>query len=112
VHGEPILYAGGSKGVVRDAATGELSIVEVAAVGLDAILVHDAHREDPALAFSLSRLTGPGVVRIAPVGIFRAVDHPAYDDLARQQLAAAGPAADPEASLQALLRGAETWTVL
>jgi len=40
------------------------------------------------------------------------VDHPTYDDLARQQLAAAGPAADPEASLQALLFGAETWTVL
>jgi 2-oxoglutarate ferredoxin oxidoreductase subunit beta len=112
VHGEPILYAGGSKGVVRDPATGELSIVEVDAVGLDAILVHDAHREDPAFAFSLSRLSGPGVVKIAPVGIFRDVDHPAYDDLARQQLASAGPAGDQKASLQALLRGAETWTVL
>ena len=112
VHGEPIVFAGGSKGVVRDPATAELSIVDDDAVGIDAILVHDAHREDPGLAFSLTRLAGPGVVRIAPVGIFRDVGHPSYDDLARQQLAAAGPSADPEAALQGLIRGAETWTVL
>ena len=112
VHGERITFAGGTRGVVRDPQTGELSIEDVEKVGLDAILVHDAHRADPALAFALSRLTGPGVVRIAPIGIFRDVETPAYDDLARQQLVTAGRPADPEASLQALLRGAETWTVL
>ena len=111
-HGAPITFAGGTKGVVRDASTGELSVVEVDQVGLERILVHDAHREDPGLAFALSRLTDPGHLTRAPIGIFRDVDRPAYDDLARQQLETAGRPADPDASLQALLRGAETWTVL
>ena len=35
---------------------GELMVVDVAAVGEDALVVHDAHREDPSLAFALSRL--------------------------------------------------------
>ena len=86
--------------------------MDVATVGLDAIEVHDAHRSDPGLAFALSRLTGPGVVRIAPVGIFRDVDTPAYDDLARAQLETAGRPENPQAAMQSLLRGAETWTVL
>ena len=36
---------------------GQLRIVEVADVGEDAILVHDAHRDDPSLAFALARLS-------------------------------------------------------
>jgi 2-oxoglutarate ferredoxin oxidoreductase subunit beta len=112
VDGAPITFAGGTKGVMRDSSTGELAVVEVETVGLDSLVVHDAHREDPGLAFSLSRLTDPGVLRRAPIGIFRDVERPAYDDLARQQLEAAGRPEDPDASLQALLRGAETWTVL
>ena len=112
VHGAPITFAGGTKGVVRDGSTGELFIADVDEVGLDSVLVHDAHRQDPGLAFALSRLTDPGVLRRAPIGIFRDVDRPSYDDLARQQLETAGRPDDPDASLQALLRGAETWTVL
>ena len=44
-----------SSGVVLD-AFGECEIVEVADVGEDALLVHDETRDDPALAFALSRL--------------------------------------------------------
>jgi 2-oxoglutarate ferredoxin oxidoreductase subunit beta len=32
-------------------------VAAVATVGEDALLIHDAHREDPSLAFALSRLT-------------------------------------------------------
>jgi 2-oxoglutarate/2-oxoacid ferredoxin oxidoreductase subunit beta len=49
-----------------------------------------------------------------PVGIFRSVDRPSYDDLVRAQvdgacLAAGGPADD--AALQRSARRADTWTV-
>jgi 2-oxoglutarate/2-oxoacid ferredoxin oxidoreductase subunit beta len=112
VDGAPITFAGGTKGVMRDPSTGGLAIVDVDEVGIDALVVHDAHRPDPCLAFSLSRLTDSGVLRRAPIGIFRDVERPTYDDLARQQLETAGHPEDPDAAMQALLRGAETWTVL
>ena len=55
-HGAPIRFgADGELGVVRGAG-GELEVVAVATVGEGALLVHDAHREDPSLAFALSRL--------------------------------------------------------
>src|SRR6201747_272798 len=58
VQGEPIRFGvEGRLGVVRDDRTGELRIAEVAEVGVEALIVHDAHRQDPTYAFALSRLT-------------------------------------------------------
>ena len=50
------------------------------------IVVHDAHADDPSYAFALSRLNTPGAVTRAPIGVFRQVERPAYDDLVRQQV--------------------------
>ncbi len=109
VHGEPILFgADKASGVIRNPATGSLEVAAVADVGLDAIVRHDAHAADPSLAFSLSRLTDSGVLNQAPIGIFRDVDRPAYDDLARDQVS---QPADRTAALQRLLNGPDTWTV-
>lgn len=112
-HGEPIVFGQEqSKGVVMG-PDGVLSVVEVAEVGLDAVLRHDAHRTDPGLAFQLSRLTDAGVIHQAPIGVFRDVERPAYDDLAREQVRLAtgdGPH-DASAELQNLLAGPDTWTV-
>src|SRR3954452_1635230 len=58
VHGEPIRFGvDGHRGVVMQ-PDGQLKIVAVADVGEDAILVHDAPRDDPSLAFALARLSG------------------------------------------------------
>ena len=52
-HGEPIRFGeDGHAGVVMG-NDGRLRIVEVADVGVDALLVHDAHRDDSSLAFAL-----------------------------------------------------------
>ena len=59
---------------------------EVADVGADALVVHDAHADDPTTAFALSRLTDAGVLQQSPIGIFRQVERPTYDDLARTQV--------------------------
>jgi 2-oxoglutarate/2-oxoacid ferredoxin oxidoreductase subunit beta len=82
-------------------------------VGVEAVLTHDAHEADPALAFALSRLDDPTMAHV-PIGVFRSVDRPTYDDLVRDQVSAAidaagGPASD--ADLAALLMGNDTWTV-
>ena len=109
--GQPITFADGRYGIVRDPVSGDLSQVEVDDVGIDRILVHDAHRLDPTTAFALAQLTDSGVIRRAPIGIFRDVERPAYDDLVRQQLELTRVPGDPRESLQALLRGRDTWTV-
>jgi 2-oxoglutarate/2-oxoacid ferredoxin oxidoreductase subunit beta len=112
-HGEPIRFGADDRlGVVRDPATGEFSVVDVDEVGLGALAVHDAHRSDPSFAFSLSRLTDNGVLHRAPIGIFRDVEAPAYDDLAREQVAlAAGEQSCDDEALQAVIAGGDTWLV-
>ena len=56
--------------------------------GEGSLLVHDARHREPSLAFALSRITfeTDGAV---PLGVFRAVERPVYDDLMSEQLATA-----------------------
>ena len=73
VHGEPILFGNGSKGLIRDTETGGVKVVLVADVGADAILVHDAlqHRPDHRvrdLAAHRLRLPQPVADRHLPPG--------------------------------------------
>jgi len=110
VHGEPIRFGkDGSKGAVRT-ADGQVAIANVAEVGEDALLVHDAHREDPALAFALSRLSEVHTLADTPIGIFRDVTRPSYDRLVREQLDEAREKKGAP-DLQALVRGGDTWLV-
>jgi 2-oxoglutarate ferredoxin oxidoreductase subunit beta len=108
-HGRPIRFGeNDERGVVQN-PDGSVEIVEVDKVGEDALLVHDAHREAPALAFSLAQLshqpTGP-----TPIGIFRDVSRPVYGDAMEQQLQAATDQLG-EGDLDKLLHAGETWTV-
>jgi 2-oxoglutarate ferredoxin oxidoreductase subunit beta len=114
VHGEPVLFSGGTKGVVRDSATGGVKVALVEEVGLDNVLVHDAHNPDPTTAFAISRLTAADYLHQAPIGIFRQVQRPTYDDQAREQVATAVDAAPAAAEerLGALLGAGDTWTVV
>ena len=120
VHGQPIRFGApdpdglGTKGVIRDPATGTVRVVDVAGphgVHPDQLLVHDAHAEDPTTAFALSRLTDSGYLNQAPIGIFRQVEHPTYDDLARHQITTATTGDhDPTTALTTLLNSGETWS--
>ena len=85
----------------------------VSDVGEDALLVHDVHNEDPSTAFAISRLTDAGYLNRSPIGIFRQVERPTYDDLARAQVTTAlrRPGAGQE-RLAGLIGGGDTWTVV
>ena len=107
VHGEPIRFGrrrAGAKGLIRDTETGGVKVALVADVGEDALLVHDAHNPDPTMAFAISRLTDSGYLNQSPIGIFRQVERPTYDDQARAQIATAREAATRRADRAA--RGA------
>ena len=121
VDGEPIVFGaeGERKAVVRSASGFGVDVVaedEAAAAGREA-LVHHAGAADPSAAFALSRLDDVSMAHV-PVGVFRAVARPTYDDLLREQLDDARAAAGGDAAwragdddLAALLAGSDTWTV-
>ena len=108
-HGRPIRFGPeGERGVAR-AADGRLDLVDVAEVGEEALLVHDAQRAEPSLAFELAHLaarpTGP-----TPIGVFRAVSRPVYGQDLAQQLDEARASTGTD-QLEQLLHSGETWTV-
>jgi 2-oxoglutarate/2-oxoacid ferredoxin oxidoreductase subunit beta len=108
-HGEPIRFgAGGEHGVVLN-ERGETEVVEIADVGEDRLLVHDEHRDDPSLAFALSRLADTPTVP-TPVGVFRDVERPVYEGEVQRQLVAAS-AQRGAGDLAALLGSGATWEV-
>jgi 2-oxoglutarate ferredoxin oxidoreductase subunit beta len=112
-HGEQIRFGPpgedgrGSKALVRDEVTGGVRAAFAADVPDEAILVHDAHNPDPSTAFAISRLTDTGYLNQSPIGIFRQVVRPTYDDQVREQ---AGPRRGLD-DLQALIDGGDVWTV-
>jgi 2-oxoglutarate ferredoxin oxidoreductase subunit beta len=101
-----------------DAAAEGLGKSDAAAEGLgksdaaaepDTLITHDAHRADPSYAFALSRLDTSDF-RHTPVGVFRQVEQPSYDQLMADQIEAARSRSGP-GDLAALLAGNDTWEV-
>ena len=108
-HGEPIRFgAEGQHGVVLN-ARGETEVVDVADVGEDRLLVHDERRDDPSLAFALSRLADTPTVP-TPVGVFRDVERPIYEGEVQRQLVGAQEQRGP-GDLEALIGSGATWEV-
>ena len=108
-HGQPIRFgADRERGVVMG-TDGQLRIVDVADVGEEHLLVHDAHRADPGLAFALARLSHDDHSP-TPFGVFRDVQRADYGSLVSAQVAEANSKKGP-GDLAALLRSAGTWQV-
>jgi 2-oxoglutarate/2-oxoacid ferredoxin oxidoreductase subunit beta len=108
-HGQPVRFgAEGEKGVVLR-PDGACELVDVAAVGDEALLIHDEHQQEGSLAFALSRIShtphGP-----TPIGIFRDVERPVYDRLMAEQLETA-KAEKGSGELAGLLNSGDTWQI-
>ena len=108
-HGRPIRFGpDGERGVIRG-DDGRLGLAELAEVGEAAVLVHDACRADPGLAFELAHLserpTGP-----TPIGVFRSVRRPLYGEGLADELDDARANVGPD-DLERLLHSGDSWTV-
>jgi 2-oxoglutarate/2-oxoacid ferredoxin oxidoreductase subunit beta len=101
--GEEIRW--GEKGV-RMGQDGTLEVVDADAGGL---LVHQPERDDPGLAFALARL-GYATLGAVPLGVFRSVERPVYDEAVAEQIAEAR-AQRGDGDLAALVAGADTWEI-
>jgi 2-oxoglutarate ferredoxin oxidoreductase subunit beta len=109
-HGEPIVFgAEGAQRGVAQRSDGGLEIVDVGDGGTDGLLVHDESREDPGLAFALSRLAR-GPYEPTPIGVFRAVERPEYGSQMSDQIVAAQEKRGL-GDVAALLRSGSSWTV-
>jgi 2-oxoglutarate ferredoxin oxidoreductase subunit beta len=72
-------------------------------------LTHDAHAADPAHAFALSRIT-QSTHGATPIGVFRDVDRPSYDELMAAQLESATEKRGA-GDLAALVGSGDTWQI-
>jgi 2-oxoglutarate ferredoxin oxidoreductase subunit beta len=108
-HGQPIRFGEEGARGVRQRTDGSCELVDVAEVGEEALLVHDEHQEHSSLAFALSRIAhtpqGP-----TPIGVFRDIERPVYDELMAQQIAAATEKRGA-GDLRELLHSGDTWTI-
>jgi 2-oxoglutarate ferredoxin oxidoreductase subunit beta len=105
-HGKPIRFGEEGQRGVRQRDDGSVELVDV--TDESELLVHDAHHAEPSAAFALSRLT-QSTANATPIGIFRDVDRPVYDELMAQQLEAARE--KQEGDIAALLHSGDTWTI-
>lgn len=120
-HDQPITFGPrdettglGDKALTRT-PDGSINIVPTNHTTPDQILVHNAHNPDPSTAFAISRLTDAGYLNQTPIGIFRQINRPTYDDQARQQITTAEEEANNSGTRQQrltnLINSGDTWTI-
>jgi 2-oxoglutarate ferredoxin oxidoreductase subunit beta len=105
-HGKPIRFGEEGERGVRQRADGSVEVVDV--TDESELLVHDSHHAEPSAAFALSRLT-QSTWGTTPIGVFRDVERPVYDELMADQLSAARE--KQEGDIAALLHSGDTWTL-
>lgn len=105
--GKPVIFGrSGENCIVME--DGEARIKPTSSVASDQILVHDPTRENPSVAFSISRLAH-GPFGPTPLGVFRKVRRPTYG--AEMQLQIVESQDRGPADLNALFSSAGTWEV-
>src|SRR4051812_2372087 len=107
-HGKPVVFDNGER-CVRVGPNGRLEIAAKADTPDERIVIHDAHSDDPTLAFQLAHLstrpTSP-----TPIGVFRSIDRPVYGDAMDAQVEQATERLG-KGDLAKLLTGGDTWVV-
>lgn len=107
-HGKPLIFGKNKeKGIRLNGMDPE--VVELGkGISEDDLLFHDERSAEPSLAYLLSRMRYPEFPE--PIGVFRAVDAPRYDERLNDQVVEAKQS-QGEGNLETLLNGGETWSV-
>ena len=108
-HGAPLVFGHDrDKGIRLNGLEPEVVALGNGAAEAD-LLVHDEHAAEPSLAYLLSRLRHEDGFP-EPIGVFRAVDAPRYEEELATQVASARERSGA-GDLNALFNSGETWTV-
>jgi 2-oxoglutarate/2-oxoacid ferredoxin oxidoreductase subunit beta len=107
-HGKPLIFGKDkNKGIRLNGL--KLEVVELGGGITEAdLLVHDIHSPEPSLAYMLARMDYPDFP--VPVGIFRSVAKPTYEELLEAQVEDSITRMGP-GSLEKLLHSGDTWVV-
>ena len=106
-HGKPLIFGTKrEKGIRINGDT--LEVVELAKVSQDDLVIHDEKAMDASMAFRLAQMHYPQ--HPEPLGVFRAVSKPVYEDMLMGQLESARAKHGP-GDLQKLFHEGETWKV-
>ncbi len=107
-HGKPLIFGKErDKGIRLNGM--EPEIVELGkGISEDDLLFHDERLPEPSLAYLLSRMRHPDFPE--PIGVFREVDRPRYDELINQQVEEARRDKG-EGDLEKLFKSGDTWSV-
>jgi 2-oxoglutarate ferredoxin oxidoreductase subunit beta len=106
-HGKPLIFGKNrDKGIRLNGIQPE--VVELGkGISEDDLLFHDEKLPQATLAYLLSRMTQPEFPE--PIGVFRAVDAPRYEERLNEQIVAAQKRA--KGDLKTLFNSGETWSV-
>ena len=108
-HGKPMIFGKDrNEGIRMKGAHPEVVTIGENGITESDILVHDIHLEDPSVAFMLARMEQPNFPQ--PVGVFRSVERPSYDQLMSDQIEAAIAKSGP-GNLEKLIYAGDMWTV-
>jgi 2-oxoglutarate ferredoxin oxidoreductase subunit beta len=108
-HGKPMVFGKNrDKGIRMNSALPEIVTVGENGITENDLLVHDIYLKDPSVAFMLARMEQPGFPQ--PVGIFRAIERPTYEDMMTEQVDAAIAKSGP-GNLEKLINSGDTWVV-
>jgi 2-oxoglutarate ferredoxin oxidoreductase subunit beta len=108
-HGKPMIFGKDrNQGIRMNGALPEVVTIGENGVTEADILVHDINLEDPSVAFMLARMEQPDFPQ--PVGIFRSITRPSYDQLLVDQIDSAIAKSGP-GSLDKLINTGDMWTV-
>jgi 2-oxoglutarate ferredoxin oxidoreductase subunit beta len=111
-HGKPLLFGkDNKKGIRFNAKSAELEVVTLGEKGVTEadILVHDAHRADPTIAFMLANLSEKTGFP-TPIGVFRDVRKPTADEITWEIIGKA-KTAKGDVDLKKLLASGDTWVI-
>jgi 2-oxoglutarate ferredoxin oxidoreductase subunit beta len=107
-HGKPLVFGKNhDKGIRLNGATPEV-VPLGKGISEDDLLFHDEKAPEPTLAYLLSRMVHPEFPE--PLGVFRAVERPCYDELVHQQVRDA-KAKGGDGDLAKLFDSEDSWTV-
>jgi len=108
-HGKPMIFGKDrNQGIRMNGAHPEVVTIGENGITEADLLVHDINLQDPSVAFMLARMEQPDFPQ--PVGIFRAVDRPSYDEMMTEQIETAIAKSGP-GSLEKLIYSGDMWTV-
>jgi 2-oxoglutarate ferredoxin oxidoreductase subunit beta len=108
-HGKPLLFGKNKdKGIRLKGVTPEVVTIGENGVTVDDLLVHDENAAEPNLSYIIGRMQYPEYP--VPMGIFRSVSKPTYEDMLNNQVESAIAAKGP-GNLEKLINSGETWVI-